>query len=130
MYSTRRVYELLLSKEFEFSEFQGALLALVWGGYILSRSYGSIWEIGSGSPGAWIPWGMVLTALGSIQLTALIVRSGTLRRGASFLAFLVWFAFSALVLQGQATFLIGISAFLFSIAAAWAFWRLRFINGG
>jgi len=115
----------IFHRDFEYSEFQGSCIAIVWGVWLLIPSGESSLRMYFGQVQNLMILGVVAIIVGACQLTALISSGHVIsRRTTSFYAVLYWlYSFGVAVVQNWRLMPTPL-LLLFALAAAWAYWRL------
>jgi len=121
-----RVVE-ILHRDFEYSEFQGACLAIVWGIWLMlpGGSFNpSIVKLVMRNVQDLRLLGVLSILLGVVQMVTLLRNNLSHRRTAAFWAVLFWVYNFAIIAVQNWRLMPTPMLFLYSLGAAWAYWRL------
>jgi hypothetical protein len=117
-----RLLEIVLHRDFDFAQLQGAIIALVWGIYLLcDRGTPAYRMLSPNVAPLWL--GVMLVLIGTMQVIALTQQSGGFRYTVSILATGVWAFLAILLLRIHANLLITPTAVMFAMGAAFGFFR-------
>ena len=124
----QRFVELVLRRDIEYSEFQGALIAFSWGLWMMNpwvdifSTYNGYRALADIAPDFY--WGILLTLVGVCQLYGLVRRKYSYRRFFAFMAAVIW-TFIAVLLALTSPFFLSVpTAFMFAVGAAWGYLRI------
>lgn len=118
-----RFAEIVARRDFEYAEFQGAYVALIWAGVLAWEWYWGEFipaQIAGISP---LIWSVVFLSIGLAQLFGLLRLNYSLRRSSAFCAGCLW-AFVAATLGGEWRALLCVMAFALSMASFWGYVRI------
>lgn len=123
-----RIVELVLRRDFEYSEFQGAVIATCWGLWLLNPWYDVLVVSGNYRAlavyGPDHAWGALFLAIGFGQLAGVIFRFHEIRRWSAFLAALLW-TFVAVLVARVSPFSLSVpTTSMFAVGAAWGYLRI------
>jgi hypothetical protein len=124
----RRIAAIAFRKDFEYAEFQGALVALGWGFWIFALHPFDQYQAGvyrllaKQLPDA--VWGGLFLVLGALQLYGLVFERWGIRRVVSMLAFVAWFYLFLAFLFSAPHILATPTTAMFAVGAAWGHLRI------
>ena len=124
----QRIVDLLLVRDFQYSELQGSLIAMFWGLWLLNP-WTDVFSTYSGYQilGKILPemlWGAIFTVIGLIQLLGLLWHNQGMRRNGSFAAALLWMIVWLSLARSSPWFLSTPTTFMFFVGAAWGYLRI------
>jgi len=122
-----RLEAILMRQDFEFAEFQGSVLSLLLGIWLLfpivhERSP-TVAALGSVMPSR--VWAVVFLAVGFAQFVGLLEKNYRLRRQSSFAALMLWLFVSMIVGWTDVGLITFPLLFSFAVGAAWGHLRIR-----
>lgn len=124
-----RIIEIIYKDDFEYSEFQGASIALVWGIWLLIPDYPECIQSLINAVQYLRFLGVVSIILGMCQMSALVFGKLKYRRIASFWAVLFWVYNFVIVASQNWRLVTAPLLFMFALGAAWGYWRTGRIMG-
>jgi hypothetical protein len=129
----QRLTRLLRDADFEFTEFKNALLAILYGAWLLnpathtfasSHSYGAMARLAPEEM-----WGALICALGLLQMLGFVGERRRMRTVTSGVGVFAWASITtALWLANPASANVVVYG-LFTLSSAWSLWRLASKNG-
>ncbi len=122
-YIARRVYSLLLREDFDYAEFQAAVIAALWGFWLLFIGDRTLDPVLRG-PILGGLWGWGIFTMGVFQLIAIISNNYELRRGAALVAVVMWLFFTVRIFLLEPQRLLFPTAGMLSLGSAWGYLRL------
>jgi hypothetical protein len=121
-----RIEEIVLRRDFEFAELQGAILAMMWGVWLLLPfydrplvTYETLLQVAPNEG-----WAVLFMAVGFGQMYGLVRQKRRLRRFFTFAALLVWLFTSILIGMNDWHALSFPMACAFALGAGWGFIRI------
>jgi hypothetical protein len=125
---TRRLWAVLFTKDFEYSELQNGAVMIMWGGWMLCfASTDQAFAAAIGVMNMLAPeglWAGMFILIGMLKLYGLLWEVMFARRAASMLAFVYWFfIFLTLVTTSPYLFAVPVTLIL-SLSAVWGHIRL------
>jgi hypothetical protein len=127
-----RIQEIIVRKDFEYAELQGASIAVLWG--IWFAAFGTAGHFGAVRALSVLAveqvWGVAFLTLGVVQFVGLVKNSHRLRRASCFAAVVLWLFVSLLLGMEEYRLLAFPTTFAFAIGAAWGFIRIGRMEEG
>ncbi len=124
----QRFQELLLTEDFDLAELQAALIAMLWGVWLVFFGDYTLVRVlqgpSTGKVRAVVTAGTIIFGLGFLQLRALLMRNFQMRRVTAMAAMIIWAFFSMTVFFQYPSLLLGPTALAFSIGSIWGYLRL------
>lgn len=121
-----RLVDLVYRRDFEYSEFQGALLAIVWGSWMLNpwaNVFGEGWRyVAAVAPDQ--AWGAAFLLCGLGQLAGLLFHRYGARRLFALCGAILWLFTSALLGMERVFHLAFPTTAIFFIGASWGYLRI------
>jgi hypothetical protein len=129
----QRLKRLLQDADFEFTEFKNALLAILYGAWLLNPTWHTFASSHSYDAMAWLApeevWGTLICVLGLLQMLGFVGERRRMRQRASGVGVFVWASITtALWLANPASTAVPVYG-LFTFSSAWSLWRLASKNG-
>lgn len=127
----QRLHELLMEKDFEFTELFNGAIAFSWGLWLIAP-----WSTFESSPAfiemqklapEWI-WGIIVSLFGGIQLTSLILNWWQCRRKSTLIMFISWVYISYLFITSNILSTTTIIYPFLAFSQVWAYLRMRIQN--